>query len=92
MKRIGLIAAAVVVTASGCSFQSSETTITTAAATTIEAPPPTLGQAESDGAMASAQTVLDAWAIGDFPTVRSISPDAAHDLLGLAPVGKQIAI
>ena len=83
MKRLGLIAAAVVVTASGCSFQSSETTTTTAAATTTEAPPPTLGQVESDGAMAAAQTVLDAWAIGDFPTVRSISPDAAHDLLGL---------
>ena len=83
MKRIGLIAAALVVAASGCSFQSSETTATTAATTTTEAPPPTLGQADTEGAMEAAQTVLDAWAAGDFPTVRSVSPDADHDLLGL---------
>jgi len=82
MKRIGLIAAALAIATSGCSFPSSETT-TTAMTTTTAAPPPTLAETETTGATAAAQTLLDAWAAGDFPTVRIVSPDAEHDLLGL---------
>jgi len=82
MKRIALIAAVLAVAASACSYPSSETTTTTAA-TTTEAPPPTLADAEAIGATAAAQTLLDAWAAGEFATVRSVSPDADHDLLGI---------
>lgn len=83
MRRIGLIAIVGMLVVSGCSFPSAETTTTTAAPTTTEAPPPELPADDREAAMAAVQTLLDAWAAGDFPIVRSISPDAHHDLLGL---------
>ena len=33
--------------------------------------------------MDAVQALLDAWGAGDFPSVRAVSPDAHHDLLGL---------
>jgi len=83
MRRIGLITTVLALLASGCSFPSSETTTTTAPPTTTITTPPVLATTDQVAVMKAVQTLLDAWGAGDFPTVRSVSPDAHHDLLGL---------
>jgi len=84
MRRIGLTTIVLALVASGCSFPSSaETTTTTAAPTTTVVPAPVLSTVEQVGAIEVTQRLLDYWAVGDFPAVRSVSPDADHDLLGL---------
>ncbi len=84
MRRIGSIAIALALVVSGCSFSSTgQTTSTTAAPTTTEVPAPVLTPDQEAGAAAAVQSLLESWAAGDFPAVRSLSPDAPHDLLGL---------
>ncbi|MCJ7725878.1 MAG: hypothetical protein MUP76_05760, partial [Acidimicrobiia bacterium] len=83
MRRIGLITTVLMLVVSGCSFPSAETTTTTAAPTTTEAPAPVMPADDRAAAISAVQTLLEAWGAGDFPTVRSVSPDADHDLLGL---------
>ena len=70
--------------ACGCSLLSSpETTTAITPETTTTTTVPTLTAGEEEAAMAAVQSLLDAWAAGDFPAVRAASPDADHDLLGL---------
>jgi len=84
MRRIAQITTVLTLVVSGCSFPSSGTTTTTSASTTTtEAAGPVLSTADQVAAIDAAQRVLDAWAVGDFPGVREVSPDAHHDLLGL---------
>jgi cell division protein FtsI/penicillin-binding protein 2 len=83
MRRIGLIVAVLMLAAPACILQSDDSTTTTIPpTTTTEAPPPTLSDADTADATAAVRDLLDAWAAGDFETIRGLSPDAPHDLLG----------
>ncbi|MCB2223235.1 MAG: penicillin-binding protein [Actinobacteria bacterium] len=83
MRRIGTAALAAALLTAGCSFPSSGTTTTTLPPTTTTTTVPALATEDQVGAMDAVQALLDAWAAGDFPAVRAVSPDAEHDLLGL---------
>jgi cell division protein FtsI/penicillin-binding protein 2 len=84
MRRIGTIVTVLALLTAACSFPTSrETTTTTVPAATTTNPDPVLATADQVAVIDAVQGLLDAWARGDFATVRERSPDAPHDLLGL---------